>query len=184
MNRSSSNLSTRSAGPFVTNGPITPPKLRGHGHGHGQGVNMAIASAGMLMDYMARDEPPAGFGHSLAMKRSQSTRVRQRPDMGGMPTVNESPLMDPGAFIATLPPTEDSWCYPGTSYPVNPAASLDMSQFHAPVSVCGSMTSGPTVETAPMTSAGVVLSHPPSSTAPSKGYDRSSSSVSIASRFR
>lgn len=151
MNRSSSNLSTRSAGPFVTNGPITPPKLRGHGHGHGQGVNMAIASAGMLMDYMARDEPPAGFGPSLAMKRSQSTRVRQRPDMGGMPTVNESPLMDPGAFIATLPPTEDSWCYPGTSYPVNPAASLDMSQFHAPVSVCGSMTSGPTVETAPMT---------------------------------
>ena len=35
-----------------------------------------------------------------------------------------------------------------------------------------------------MTSAGVVLSQPPSSTAASNGYDRSSSSVSSASRFR
>ena len=37
---------------------------------------------------------------------------------------------------------------------------------------------------APITSAGVVLSHPPISTHPSAGYERSSSSVSIASRLR
>ncbi len=38
--------------------------------------------------------------------------------------------------------------------------------------------------TAPISRAGVVLSQPPISTVPSTGYDRSSSSVSIASRFR
>ena len=37
---------------------------------------------------------------------------------------------------------------------------------------------------APMSSAGVVLSQPPISTAPSTGYERSNSSVSIASRLR
>jgi len=35
-----------------------------------------------------------------------------------------------------------------------------------------------------MTSAGVVLSHPPMSTQPSAGYERSSSSVSIARKLR
>jgi hypothetical protein len=39
-------------------------------------------------------------------------------------------------------------------------------------------------EAAPMSSAGVDLSQPPSSTAASIGYDRSSSSVSIARRLR
>ena len=39
-------------------------------------------------------------------------------------------------------------------------------------------------ESAPMMSAGVVLSHAPSSTAPSMGWLRSTSSVSIASRLR
>jgi hypothetical protein len=37
---------------------------------------------------------------------------------------------------------------------------------------------------APISSAGVVLSQPPISTQPSTGYERSSSSVSIASRLR
>ena len=37
---------------------------------------------------------------------------------------------------------------------------------------------------APMTNAGVVLSQPPISTAPSIGWLRNSSSVSIASRLR
>jgi hypothetical protein len=37
---------------------------------------------------------------------------------------------------------------------------------------------------APISSAGVVLSQPPISTQPSAGYERNSSSVSIASRFR
>jgi hypothetical protein len=37
---------------------------------------------------------------------------------------------------------------------------------------------------APISSAGVVLSQPPISTAPSAGYERNSSSVSIERRFR
>ena len=40
------------------------------------------------------------------------------------------------------------------------------------------------IDSAPISSAGVVLSQPPISTQPSAGYERSSSSVSIASRLR
>ena len=40
------------------------------------------------------------------------------------------------------------------------------------------------IDSAPITSAGVVLSQPPISTQPSAGYERSNSSASIASRLR
>src|SRR5687767_6871396 len=43
---------------------------------------------------------------------------------------------------------------------------------------------GSPIEIAPMIKAGVVLSQPAMSTAPSAGYDRSSSSVSIARKLR
>ena len=48
----------------------------------------------------------------------------------------------------------------------------------------GTKMNGSAAESAPMMSAGVVLSHAPSSTAPSIGWQRSTSSVSIASRLR
>ncbi len=48
----------------------------------------------------------------------------------------------------------------------------------------GTKTVGRSMLMAPISIAGVVLSQPPSSTAPSMGYERSSSSVSIASRLR
>ena len=48
----------------------------------------------------------------------------------------------------------------------------------------GKKIAGRFMRWAPISRPGVVLSHPPISTAPSIGYDRSSSSVSIASRLR
>lgn len=57
-------------------------------------------------------------------------------------------------------------------------------QWPGSIGPAGTKTVGRSTEAAPMSSAGVVLSQPPISTAPSTGYDRSSSSVSIASRLR
>ena len=48
----------------------------------------------------------------------------------------------------------------------------------------GSTTAGRSTDAAPMTRAGIVLSQPPSSTAPSTGLARSSSSVAIAAMLR
>jgi hypothetical protein len=48
----------------------------------------------------------------------------------------------------------------------------------------GTKIVGRSIEVAPISSPGVVLSHPPIRTAPSIGWERSSSSVSIARRFR
>ena len=48
----------------------------------------------------------------------------------------------------------------------------------------GMKTAGRFIDTAPMISAGVVLSQPPISTQPSAGYERSNSSVSIARKLR
>ncbi|CPN07790.1 Uncharacterised protein [Bordetella pertussis] len=48
----------------------------------------------------------------------------------------------------------------------------------------GTNTVGRPIDTTPISSADVVLSQPPISTQPSAGYERSSSSVSIASRLR
>ena len=43
---------------------------------------------------------------------------------------------------------------------------------------------GRSIDSAPINNPGVVLSHPPINTAPSTGYDRNNSSVSIANKFR
>ncbi len=48
----------------------------------------------------------------------------------------------------------------------------------------GMKMNGMPIEIAPITRPGVVLSHPPISTAPSTGYDRSSSSDSMARKLR
>ena len=65
-----------------------------------------------------------------------------------------------------------------------PEPSVEPRQRARSIGPAGTKMNGRPAEIAPMTSAGVVLSQPPSRTAPSNGYERSSSSVSIASRFR
>ena len=65
-----------------------------------------------------------------------------------------------------------------------PDPKVDPRQCARSIGPHGTKMKGRPQDTAPMTSAGVVLSHPPSSTAPSNGYERRSSSHSSASRFR
>ena len=48
----------------------------------------------------------------------------------------------------------------------------------------GMNNAGKSIDDAPINNPGVVLSHPPINTAPSTGYDRNNSSVSIANKFR
>ncbi|KAI0121357.1 hypothetical protein BJ170DRAFT_688110 [Xylariales sp. AK1849] len=146
MDRSPSNLSTQSAGPFVGNGPITPPPRL-------NSTNLQTANSGML-DYMNGDEPVNAWVEQ-SMNRSQSVRVRRRPDMVNMPTVAESVLMDPETYFATFQDDDlygtSSSCL-STSVPTAAHLHSGMPQFNSTnISVCGSMTTAPTVETVPMT---------------------------------
>ncbi len=66
----------------------------------------------------------------------------------------------------------------------DPDPSVSPRQFPRSIGPAGMKIAGRSIEIAPMMSAGVVLSQPPMSTAPSAGYERSTSSVSIARKFR
>ena len=57
-------------------------------------------------------------------------------------------------------------------------------QLPGSIGPAGTTSAGRSMLAVPINSAGTVLSQPPSSTAPSTGYERSSSSVSMESRLR
>ena len=65
-----------------------------------------------------------------------------------------------------------------------PEPSVAPRQLPRSIGPPGTKMNGSPADSAPMMSAGVVLSHAPSSTAPSAGWQRSTSSVSIARRLR
>ena len=65
-----------------------------------------------------------------------------------------------------------------------PLPSVVPAKLPLSIGPAGKKIAGRLADVAPMISAGVVLSHPPMSTAPSIGWLRSTSSVSIASRLR
>ncbi|KAK7949278.1 uncharacterized protein PG986_010164 [Apiospora aurea] len=141
MDRSASNPSTRSAGagPFV-GGPITPPpKPNGP-------TMMSANNSGNMFDYMGQEESAnayTSYANGIPINRAHSMR-RHRPDM---PTVNESIVMDPATYIAMLPADEES--YLPSSMPTHNQFDMDFAQYNTGnVSVCGSMTSAPTLETA------------------------------------
>ncbi|KAI1388163.1 uncharacterized protein F4822DRAFT_437239 [Hypoxylon trugodes] len=136
MDRLGSNLSTQSAGPFTGNAPITPPSRVHH-------ASMQMGNVGM-MDYVDKDEPVSSYAlvHSQSMRSSQSSRHRH-----DMPTLAESGpptgvMLDPEVYFAQNPFHEE----PSQNHDV------DVPQFNITnVSVCGSMTTAPTYDTAPMT---------------------------------
>ncbi len=66
----------------------------------------------------------------------------------------------------------------------DPLPSFWSRQWPDSIGPAGMKIAGRFMLIAPISIAGVVLSQPPISTAPSTGYDRSNSSVSIASRLR
>ncbi|KAH8647146.1 hypothetical protein BX600DRAFT_443364 [Xylariales sp. PMI_506] len=130
MDRTQSNLSTQSAGPFVCSGPITPPpKLIGS------------------------NSHPGNRGMWEATDRPDSAKYRHRPELT-MPPVTESVLLDPETYFANLQQDDEatSTSYFSPVVPSNHQLRLDIPHFGiSNASVCGSMTSGPSVDTPPMT---------------------------------
>lgn len=148
MSRTHSNVSTQSASPFVCNGPVTPPPKSNPA---GQQPRNGVA-----VDYANQDETVNAYPTShLTMGRSQSTRQRPRSVVMGMPTLTESKLLDPETYFATYQDFDDQ------SAPAHLSTSMPSGQMHfttdmqawnmSNASVCGSMTTGLTPETAPMT---------------------------------
>src|SRR6476619_4616646 len=66
----------------------------------------------------------------------------------------------------------------------DPEPSTFPAKFPRSIGPAGINNAGRSIDSAPISKPGTVLSHPPISTAPSIGYDRSNSSVSIANKFR
>ncbi|KAI0381694.1 hypothetical protein F5Y04DRAFT_65982 [Hypomontagnella monticulosa] len=148
MDRIGSNLSTQSAGPFTGDVSISPP-MRMHN------ASMQMRSPSMV-NYVDRDEPVSSYALAPSQSMRSSQPSRHRHDM---PTLSESApttgeLLDPEVYFAQNPfPEEphsavDSF---GSSVPSH-GHDADVPQFNITnVSVCGSMTTAPTYDTAPMT---------------------------------
>ncbi|KAK7747657.1 hypothetical protein SLS62_008983 [Diatrype stigma] len=137
MDRSTSNLSVRSDGPFTMNGPVSPPpKVRN--------INLQSKNTGM-MDYWDKDGPV-----NSTYPFAGSARPRQ-----DMPPLKESTgvLMDPEDFFATRPFADDSMPMADPFNPSMPQPNMDFEvpQFNVTdPSTCGSMTSGQTCDTTQM----------------------------------
>ncbi|KAI1636632.1 hypothetical protein F4809DRAFT_372515 [Biscogniauxia mediterranea] len=145
MDRTGSNLSTRSAGPFTGNAPISPPPRVTN-------ANFQQRRNTGMMDYIDKDEPVNSYAFAHSMRSSQPGR--HRPDM---PTLAEfapgtGTLMDPDEWFASHSFSED----PSPVVPSFASSAQhhegDVPQFNVTsMSVCGSMTTAPTYDTAPMT---------------------------------
>ncbi|KAM0815572.1 hypothetical protein AB5N19_01371 [Seiridium cardinale] len=148
MSRSNSNLSTQSASPFVGNGPVTPPPKS---YAAGQQPR-----DGAMVEYLSKDEPMTAYSAGqFMMHRSQSTRTRSRPVTGSLSPVAESKLLDPQTYFANFQGYED----PSAALYLSSSMPTGQMHFHTDVpvwhmsnaSACGSMTTGLTSDTAPMT---------------------------------
>lgn len=136
MDRAGSNLSVRSDGPFMINGPVSPPpKVRN--------VNQQQSNIG-IMEYWDKDGPP----------NSTYPFTRSMPQRQDMPPVPESApstgvMMDPAAYLATLPIDEESLGMPSYNIPAHAQpCDLDIPRFNVTdPSTCGSMTSGQSYDT-------------------------------------
>jgi hypothetical protein len=150
MDRTPSNLSTRSAGPFTGTTPVSPlptfqtPSLRAK--------HLDFNNSYMIDESVI---PPEVF-HSLmqhipAEKPSQPfpQGVVSLTDMTIPPPSSTGPLLDPGVWLAahTDPSLDLGFPFSSAHHP-----ELDVSNINTAASVCGSMTSSPTYDnTAPMT---------------------------------
>lgn len=143
MHRTASNMSTQSASPFMCSGPITPPPK----------------SNPAAQQYLSSNESAAAY---MAAMHASPARPRARTAMSamninnGLSTVAESKLLDPETYFANLEGLHDAANANifSTSMPAGQLRFSDMPshQWHpSSVSVCGSMTTGMTPDTAPMT---------------------------------
>ncbi|KAI8625077.1 hypothetical protein F5Y19DRAFT_276440 [Xylariaceae sp. FL1651] len=142
MDRTPSNLSTRSAGPFTGNAPVSPPPIfqtNNQQTKHSEQVN--YLSSDNLINFQAlanATQPPSIEKQHQRM----STLTEMEPTM--------SELVDPGLWLAkNATHAFDLGVLQFSS--ASQQSNMDVSNFNMNVSVCGSMTSGPTYDTAPMT---------------------------------
>jgi hypothetical protein len=146
MDRVASNLSTRSAGPFTGSTPVSPlatypianslqEKLAGHGHYLIHDGLMPSQNFPGLIQQISTDKQPQGGMSSLPEMASTSTKT--------------GVLLDPADWFAQRgePASDLVAPFSHTSHHSN----MNVPEFHMTDSVCGSMTSGPTDTTTPMT---------------------------------
>jgi len=98
-----------------------------------------------------------------------------------VPCERAMPLSTPAQSSSVIVPARSSAQYFQASVPLPSVWPCQLPRSMAPA---GMKIIGRPMLSAPIMRPGVVLSQPPMSTAPSAGYDRRSSSVSMASRLR
>ncbi|KAI3320570.1 hypothetical protein HD806DRAFT_224210 [Xylariaceae sp. AK1471] len=143
MDRAASNLSTRSAGPFTGNIPVSPPPTL-------QTPSLQAKYSGQG-NYRIGDNliPPQAFASLMqhAPADKQQHGISTFAEMGPFPTTT-STLVDPAIWLAEHPDPSLDLAF----LPFPHQSDMNVSNLDTSVSVCDSMTSGPTYDnTAPMT---------------------------------
>lgn len=147
MDRAASNLSTRSAGPFTGNTPVSPlvtfqtPGLQGEygeqGHCLPDGGLISPQNLSSLLQQIPADE--------------QLHEISTLPDMGAFSSSPAGILVDPADWLAAHEASSPELVAPFHTRPHRSLADV-VANSNTGGSVCGSMTSGPTYDTtAPMT---------------------------------
>jgi hypothetical protein len=139
---------------------------------------VSVAIAAWRESGAGMDEAPG------SVKPNASTapvRVEAVPMVMQCPAERAMPCSTPCQSSSVMLPARSSAQYfqlslpdPSTAPPQSPRS----------IGPAGMKTVGKSIENAPISRAGVVLSQPPIRTQPSAGYDRNSSSVSIARKLR
>ncbi|KAH9886377.1 hypothetical protein F4778DRAFT_479235 [Xylariomycetidae sp. FL2044] len=148
MDRIGSNMSARSL-PFTGNAPISPPPRTQNHRNDG---------SSMMGSSMEEQDPFTSHAFSHSMHPSHSSRHQH-----DMPPVAEagSTLLNPDEWFAANPYIDD---VPPPMQSFDPSmlthSDVDVPQFNVTtVSVCGSMTTAPTYDTAPLTRENSLLGH-------------------------
>ncbi|KAJ8106825.1 hypothetical protein ONZ43_g6929 [Nemania bipapillata] len=145
MVRVASNLSTRSAVPFTSNTPLSPPAM----YHMGNGLQEKHAGHGqyLLHDNLVPSQSFPGLMQQMPADK-QSEGMSSLPEMGSMPT-KTGVVFDPADWLAQHPEPASDLVAPFHHVPQQ--STMNIPEFNMTDSVCGSMTSGPTDMTTPMT---------------------------------
>ncbi|KAI0413001.1 hypothetical protein F5X98DRAFT_302029 [Xylaria grammica] len=154
MDRAASNLSTRSAGPFTGSTPVSPPPTY---QATGFQARHAEQGSYLMNDSLVPPQTFASLMQHIPADHHHQQQLQQQQQQHGLSTLAEmgslstSVLVDPADWLAAHEDPSSDFVMPftGASHP----SDMDISHANMSVSVCGSMTSGPTYEnnTAPMT---------------------------------
>ncbi|KAI1108203.1 hypothetical protein F5Y14DRAFT_100803 [Nemania sp. NC0429] len=146
MDRAASNLSTRSAGPFTGNTPVSPLatfQSPGFQTEHEEQRHF------LPHDSLIPTQTLSSFLQQVPTDK-QLHEISTIPDMGAFPSLTGIPV-DPAVWLATHEAPSPDLAAPFCNTPHRSLADV-VNNSNTGGSVCGSMTSGPTYDTtAPMT---------------------------------